>query len=147
MLLQASDGGLASVVVVAVFIALLGAGAGHSFAMKIAPNSLVMAVLVLFGLYQFLEHDLIAAWPRLLAAAVVLGLGMLAGRQAGLGAGAVKIMAAVSLWVSLGALPFFIIGAILISGIYAGATRKSTGQQVVNIVPPLIFTFLPFLSL
>ncbi len=110
---------LASTTALAYLLVLLAA-AGWDLARMIIPNALVIALLALFPVAALAAPaSSIPWWSHLAAGAAVLVVGLGAYRFRVMGAGDVKLLAAIGLWAGLGALPMVLLVTVLGGGVLA----------------------------
>ncbi len=110
------------------------------------PNSISIALAVLFVAIAAWRFEHIAVLEHLGAGALVFSVGILAFRFNVLGGGDIKLLSAIALWVGLNLLPIFIIAVALFGGILALfllAVRHLMGwakrAQWISVEPPVVF--------
>lgn len=129
-----------------VFLILVVAAAWCDAWKYTIPNTIPIALTVLFVAVVAFRFEDIAVLEHLGAGALVFCAGILVFRFGVLGGGDIKLLSAIALWVGLSQLPIFLIAVALFGGIFALfllALRHMMGwairAQWVSIEPPAVF--------
>jgi len=102
-----------------IYVALLAGAAVSDVTRFVIPNWISLALVGLFAL-AVAVHPAAIDWPRHLAAFGLVLVGLLVAYRFGvIGGGDLKLMAAVSLWVGLDALPQLLLLTALVGGAFA----------------------------
>ncbi len=128
------------------FLLLVAAAAVFDAWKYIIPNSISIALAVLFVVIAAWRFEHIAVLEHLGAGALVFAVGLLAFRFNVLGGGDIKMLSAIALWVGLNLLPAFIMAVALFGGILALfllAVRYLMGWAKragwISVEPPVVF--------
>ncbi len=129
-----------------VFLLLVVAAACFDALKYTIPNTISIALAVLFIVIAAFRVEDIAVLEHLGAGLLVFCVGILAFRFSILGGGDIKLLSAIALWVGLNLLPVFIIAVALFGGILALfllASRHLMGWAVraqwISFEPPAVF--------
>lgn len=128
------------------FLLLVVAAAWFDAWKYFIPNTIPIALAVLFVAIAAFRFEDIAVLEHLGAGALVFCVGILAFRYGVLGGGDIKLLSAIALWVGLNLLPVFLIAVALFGGILALfllAVRYLMGwgvrAQWISVEPPAVF--------
>ncbi len=128
------------------FLMLVMAAAWFDAWKYIIPNTIPIALAVLFCVIAAFHFEDIAVLEHLGAGALVFCVGILAFQYGVLGGGDIKLLSAIALWVGLNLLPVFLIAVALFGGILALfllTVRYLMGwaarAQWISVEPPAVF--------
>ncbi|MCW5730528.1 MAG: prepilin peptidase [Alphaproteobacteria bacterium] len=121
MNVTASISGPGQMAVASAFVLLFALAALSDLRRFVIPNAIVLALGALFVIARLLVWDGVAWHSHVLAAALILALGLLAYRFRVLAAGDVKLLTVAALWCGLGHLPALVFAVGIAGAVLAVA--------------------------
>lgn len=130
--------------IIGLLLGALGVSTSKSFFSLIIPNLLSLLILFLFFVYHFVTLELVDGMWHFLFAVVVLLVGILVDAFLGFGAGAMKLLSSLALWVDSESLWIFLVLSVGVCVIYGLAIGNLSRKTKMDIGLPLSVAFLPF---